>query len=116
MSDEIRPEVVEAIVRAMTQRNPAVLLEIAHLGVTPAERRAADDLMLATITATSDHQARIVKAMELLLHRRWDSPPTWEQLFDDVTPEIQAQLEDLYDAMPDGARVEYDRRYGRPSH
>jgi hypothetical protein len=115
VSEEIRPEVVEAIVRAMTHMDPTVLLEIAHLGVTPAERRAADDLMLVTMTAPSDHQARTLKAMELLLHRRWTSPPSWRQLFDDVTPEIQAQLEDLYDALPDGARAEYDRRYGRPS-
>lgn len=51
----------------------------------------------------------------MLVAREWPSPPTWGQLFDDLTPERAARLGELYDALPDGARVEYDRRYGRPA-
>jgi hypothetical protein len=41
-------------------------------------------------------------------------PSSWEQLFDDLTPDRAARLGELYDVLPDGARTEYDRRYGRP--
>ena len=40
----------------------------------------------------------------------------WADLFDSLAPERAAQLGTLYDALPDGARAEYDRRYGRPEN
>ncbi len=38
----------------------------------------------------------------------------WADLFDSLAPERAVQLGTLYEALPDGARAEYDRRYGRP--
>ena len=40
--------------------------------------------------------------------------PHLAELFDHLTPERAAALEDLYDVLPDGARAEWDSRYGRP--
>jgi hypothetical protein len=115
MSDEpIRPEVVEAIHRAVTTGDPTALEPLSGLRITPAERTAVDDLILSSLEAGADHRDRVDRAWSLLIRRGWESPPSWEQLFDEVTPEVQVQLGELYDALPDGARAEYDRRYGRP--
>lgn len=55
----------------------------------------------------------MLKATELIGDRKL-SEPTWADLFDGLTPDRAEQLRDLYDALPDGARAEYDRRYGYP--
>jgi hypothetical protein len=51
----------------------------------------------------------------LLLTRSYDEPPTWQQIFDDLSPEAVDQLGTLYDALPAGAQEEYQRRFGVPS-
>jgi hypothetical protein len=51
----------------------------------------------------------------LLLTRSYDEPPTWQRLFDDLTPEALDELGALYDALPAGAQEEYTRRFGVPS-
>jgi predicted Zn-dependent peptidase len=92
----------------------ARLAELARTGITPAERRRADELFLASMIASEDYQERQVEVWGILVTRQWPSPPTWQQLFDDLTPERAARLGERYDALPDGARIEYDKRYGRP--
>ena len=97
--------------------DPFVLAPLAEKGIriTTAERRQADELYLASIIASSDQRERFVKAMQVLIgDRRYAAPPGWSGLFDSLTPERAAQLRDLYDALPDGARAEYDQRYGHP--
>ena len=64
--------------------------------------------------ASQEHGQRRREVWQVLIARDWPSPPSWEQLFDDLTPERAARLGSLYDALPEGARAEYDRRYGRP--
>lgn len=100
---------------------PAALVKIeadidllAGKRITPAERKQADDLVLAALLASDHHRGRQVEVWDVLIARQWSSPPTWAQLFEDLTPERAARLRDLYDALPDGARAEYDRRYGPP--
>lgn len=102
---------------ALVAMDPARLLalEEAGTGITPAERAAAEDLYLASMLASLEHRERRLQAMQLVLgDRKFTTEPTWAELFDGLTPERAARLGDLYDALPDGARAEYDQRYGPP--
>ncbi len=64
--------------------------------------------------ADDAHRDRRAEVWHVLVARQWESSPTWAQLFDDLTPDRAARLGELYDVLPDGARVEYDVRYGGP--
>jgi hypothetical protein len=110
-SGEVRPEVVEAIVGVLRGGDPADLPP----GATSAEKAAAKDSYLSEFLAERGKRDRQSLAWELLLTRSYDEPPTWKQIFDDLTPEVHAELGDLYDALPAGAQEEYVRRFGIPS-
>jgi hypothetical protein len=112
---EIRPQVVQAVFSALMDMDPAKLAPLEAMKITAAEREHAEDLFAAALLANHDQRGRWLKSIEVLLgDRTFTTPPTWAELFDGLTPERAAQLRDLYDAMPDSARAEYDRRYGRP--
>jgi hypothetical protein len=65
--------------------------------------------------ARSGQRKRGLDAMQALIrNRKLSAGTTWHNLFDGLSPEHVSQLRDLYDALPDGARAEYDRRYGQP--
>jgi hypothetical protein len=104
-SGEVRPEVVEAIVGVLRGGDPADLPP----GATSAEKAAAKDSYLSEFLAERGKRDRQSLAWELLLTRSYDEPPTWKQIFDNLTPG------DLYDALPAGAQEEYVRRFGIPS-
>jgi hypothetical protein len=90
-------------------------LQAAGIRITPAERKQAEDLCAASLLASHDQRERCLDAMQVLIgDRQFSTPPTWAELFDGLTPERASQLRELYDALSDGARAEYDRRYGRP--
>jgi hypothetical protein len=108
---EVRPEVVEAIVGVLKGGDPAALPP----GATPAEKSAAKDAYLSEFLAERGKRDRQSQAWELLLTRSYDEPPTWKQIFDDLSPEVHAELGELYDALPAGAQEEYARRFGVPS-
>jgi hypothetical protein len=110
-SSEVRPQVVETIVGVLKGGDPAALPP----GATPAEKAAAKDEYLSEFLAERGKRDRQSQAWELLLTRSYDEPPTWRQIFDDLSPEVHAQLGDLYDALPAGAQEEYARRFGIPS-
>ena len=110
-SGEVRPEVVEAIVGVLKGGDPAELPP----GATAAEKAAAKDTYLSEFLAERGKRDRQSHAWELLLTRSYDEAPTWKQIFDDLSPEVHAQLGDLYDALPAGAQEEYARRFGIPS-
>ncbi len=115
MSEYVRPEVVQALVDAVIDPTPATLERMAAIDrVRPAERAAADSLTLSTLKATADHRDRTMEVWDVLLKRQWESPPSWGQLFDELTEADIERLRNLYDAMPDGARYEFEARYGRP--
>lgn len=118
MSDsELRPEVVDAVYTALLKMDPAPLLvlEEAGTGVTAAERAAAEDLYLNSMLASHDHRERWLRSMQVLFgDRKFDHDPTWAELFDGLSPEAASELRDLYDALSDGARAEYDRWHGAP--
>ena len=108
---EVRPEVVEAIVGVLRGDDPAALPP----GATAAEKPAAKDPYLSEFRAERGKRDRQSQAWELLLTRSYDEPPTWKQIFDDLDPEVHAQVGSLYDALPAGAQEEYARRFGVPS-
>jgi hypothetical protein len=110
-SSEVRPQVVETIVGVLKGGDPAALPP----GATAAEKAAAKDEYLSEFLAERGKRDRQSQAWELLLTRSYDEPPTWRQIFDDLSPEVHAQLGDLYDALPAGAQEEYARRFGIPS-
>jgi hypothetical protein len=110
-TNEVRPDVVEAIVGVLKGGDPADL----PAGATPAEKAAAKDRYLSEFVAERGKRDRQSQAWELLLTRSYDEPPTWQQIFDDLSPEVHAQLGGLYDALPAGAQEEYARRFGVPS-
>ncbi len=97
-SDEVRPEVVEAIVGVLRGADPAEL----PTGATAAEKAAAKDSYLSEFLAERGKRDRQSQAWELLLTRSYDEPPTWRQIFDDLSPDVHAELGELYDALPAG--------------
>jgi hypothetical protein len=108
---EVRPEVVEAIVGVLRGGDAAALPP----GATAAEKAAAKDSYLSEFLAERGKRDRQSHAWELLLTRSYDDPPTWQQIFDDLSPEVHEELGTLYDALPAGAQEEYARRFGQPS-
>ena len=111
---QARPEVVQAVLSAIIDQDTARLEALARTGVTQAELSQAENLVAASLQADHDQLDRQEEVWRILGAREWPSPPTWQQLLDDLTPERAARLRELYDALPDGARAEYDRRYGHP--
>ena len=108
---QVRPDVVEAIVGVLKGGDAAALPE----GATAAEKAAAKDSYLSEFLAERGKRDRQSHAWELLPTRSYDEPPTWKQIFDDLSPDVHAELGDLYDALPAGAQEEYARRFGVPS-
>ncbi|GAB3196195.1 hypothetical protein GCM10027261_18280 [Geodermatophilus arenarius] len=109
--DQVRPEVVEAIVAVLHGADPSGLPPSA----TAEEKAAAKDRYLSEFAAERSKRDRQAQAWELLLTRGYDEPPTWARLFDDLAPDAVEQLGELYDVLPEGAQEEYARRYGVPS-
>jgi hypothetical protein len=113
----VRPDIVQAVYSALFEVNPARLLALEAAGehVTAAERAAAENLFLESMMASLDHHERTLQAMKVLFgERKFTGRPSWADLFDGLSPDDAAGLRDLYDALPDGARAEYDQRYGHP--
>src|SRR3954453_20737888 len=109
--DDVRPEVVDAILGVLKGGDAATLPSSA----TRAEKAAAQDRYLSEFLAERSKRDRQAEAWELLLPRSYDEPPTWQRLFDDLSPEALQELGTLYDALPAGAQEEYARRFGIPS-
>jgi hypothetical protein len=108
---EPRPEVVDAIVAVLKGADPAGL----PAGASAEEKQVAKDRYLTEFAAERSKRDRQTQAWELLLTRSYDEPPTWQRLFDDLSPEAVEELGTLYDALPAGAQEEYARRFGVPS-
>ncbi len=111
---EPRPDVVQAYFTALTDMDPGKLAPLEDLGITAAERRQAEALFAASLEAGLDQRKRKLQALHVLIGDRKLDGASWADLFDGLTPDRAARLRDLYDALPDGARAEYDRRYGYP--
>ena len=113
MSDpqQVRPEVVDAILAVLKGADPAEL----PADATRAEKDTAMDRYLSEVVAERSKRDRQAQAWELLLTRSYEEPPTWQRLFDDLSPESLQELGTLYDALPAGAQEEYARRFGVPS-
>jgi hypothetical protein len=109
-TEQVRPEVVAAIVTALQETDPSNL----PADATRAEKDAAKDTYLSGMVAERGQRERQTRAWELLLTRSHDEPPSWEQLFDELPESSLSQLGELYDALPEGAQTEYARRYGAP--
>ena len=109
-TEQVRPEVVEAIVTALQETDPSNL----PADATRAEKDAAKDRYLSGVVAERAQRDRQHRAWELLLTRGHDEPPSWEQLFDELPESSHSQLAELYDALPEGAQAEYARRFGAP--
>ena len=108
---QARPEIVDAIFAVLKGADPAGL----PASATRAEKDAAKDRYLSEVLAERSKRDRQAHAWELLLTRSYDEPPTWQRLFDDLSPEALEELGELYDALPAGAQEEYARRFGIPS-
>ena len=112
---EVRPEVVQAIFSALVDMDPGKLapLEASGIRIAPAERKQADELYLACMLASFDQRECLLDAMKVLIGgRKLSAAASWSDLFDGLSPGRVSQLRDLYDTLPEGARAEYDRRYG----
>ena len=110
-SNDVRPDVVEAIVGVLKGGDAADLPP----GATAAEKAAAKDAYLSEFLAERGKRDRQSQAWELLLTRSYDEAPSWKQIFDDLDPSVHEELGTLYDALPAGAQEEYVRRFGVPS-
>jgi hypothetical protein len=109
-AEQVRPEVVAAIVTALQETDPSNL----PADATRAEKDAAKDRYLSGLVAGRAQRERQTRAWELLLTRSYDDPPSWKQLFDELPESSVRELGELYDALPEGAQAEYARRYGAP--
>jgi hypothetical protein len=109
-TEQVRPEVVAAIVTALQETDPSNL----PADATRAEKDAAKDRYLSGMVAERAQRERQTRAWELLLTRSYDEPPSWRQLFDELPETSVSQLGELYDALPEGAQAEYARRFGAP--
>ncbi|MGY5882497.1 hypothetical protein [Modestobacter lacusdianchii] len=109
-TEQVRPEVVAAIVTALQQTDPSNL----PADATRAEKDAAKDAYLSGMVADRAQRDRQSRAWELLLTRGHQDPPSWQQLFDELPESSVAELGELFDALPEGAQAEYARRYGAP--
>ena len=109
-TEQVRPEVVAAIVAALQETDPSNL----PADATRAEKDAAKDEYLSGMVAVRAQRDRQTRAWELLLTRSHEDPPSWSQLFDELPQSSVEQLAELYDALPEGAQAEYTRRYGAP--
>ena len=109
-TEQVRPEVVAAIVTALRETDPSNL----PADATRAEKDAAKDEYLSGMVAVRAQRDRQTRAWELLLTRRHNDPPSWQQLFDELPPSSLDELGELYDALPEGAQAEYTRRFGAP--
>ena len=122
-ASEMRPDVVQAVLRAMADNDHATLNDLLREGVTTAEYVEAMNAYGEGITAPdlpappgrADRGDRDFEVVKLLVGERMpDGATGWPDLFDALPLGRLPQLHDLYDALPDGARAEYDRRFGRP--
>ena len=109
-AEQVRPEVVAAIVTALENTDPSDL----PADATRAEKDAAKDQYLSGMVAERAQRDRQTRAWELLLTRGHDEPPSWQSLFDELPASSISELAELYDALPEGAQAEYTRRYGAP--
>jgi hypothetical protein len=109
-AEQVRPDVVAAIVTALKDTDPSNLPPDA----TRAEKDAAKDRYLSGMVAERGQRDRQTRAWELLLTRSHDDPPSWRTLFDELPESSLAELGELFDALPEGARTEYTRRFGTP--
>jgi hypothetical protein len=109
-TEQVRPEVVAAIVTALQNTDPSEL----PADATRAEKDAARDEYFAGMLAERAQRDRQTRAWELLMTRGHDEPPSWESLFDELPESSLPELAELYDALPEGAQTEYARRYGAP--
>src|SRR3954471_23103302 len=101
-SEQVRPEVVAAIVTALQETDPSNL----PADATRAEKDAGKDRYLSGMVAERAQRERQTRAWELLLTRSYDEPPSWRQLFDELPETSVSQLGELYDALPEGAQAE----------
>ena len=108
--EQVRPEVVAAIVAALRETDPSNL----PADATRAEKDAAKDEYLSGLVADRAQRDRQSRAWELLLTRGHEDPPSWAQLFDELPESSIPELGELYDALPEGAQAEYARRFGAP--
>jgi len=108
--------VIQALFEALISMDAAKLdaLEAAGEGVTATERRRAEELFASAMLADHNHQDRRAQMWNVLVARQWESPPSLQDLFDDLTQDRAVMLGEFYDVLPEAARAEYDRRYGRP--
>src|SRR4051812_32787504 len=109
--DQVRPEVVDAILGVLQGGDPAALPGSA----TREEKDAAKDRYLSEVLAERSKRDRQAHAWELLLTRSYDEAPTWQRIFDDLSPEALDELGSLYAPRPAGAQEESRRRFGVPS-
>ena len=134
----IRPDMVQAVLRAMAGNDHATLNDLLRSGVTTAEYVEAMNAYGEGVTVPDlpappdpeppapapavpapprrpDRRDRDFEVVKLLVGERMpDGATGWPDLFDALPLGRLPQLHDLYDALPDGARAEYDRRFGRP--
>jgi hypothetical protein len=124
---ELRPDIVRAIIRAMADNDSATLNDLLRGGVTTAEYVAAMNAYGEGTTVVDvvadvpeppsrrDRSDRDFEVVKLLVGERMPEGATgWPDLFDALPLGRLPQLHELYDALPDGARAEYDRRFGPP--
>jgi hypothetical protein len=114
----VRPEVVQAVFSAMYDNLPGKVAILKETGLTRAELREAEHLFLAALEGGGlDQMERRAEALLLLVGDRTNAEAAESTLaedFDQLTPESLARIRELHDALPDGVRAEYDRRYGKP--
>ncbi|WP_286690031.1 MULTISPECIES: hypothetical protein [unclassified Aeromicrobium] len=113
MSDNIHAEVVDAIVKAWTALDPSALQGLSE--VTREEKEAADALILEAFSLRQPQGEAFLKVYEVFQDAGLKvAGMSWPEVFDRLDDSHIARLRELYPAIPQGGRAEFDRRFGRP--
>ena len=108
-NEQVRPEVVAAYFKAISNMDPAALAGITNM--TPAEKTAAENLLLATTEVSADHHDRQLQVWAILAKTRFgEDNKSWAEIVNLLNPDDIADLLELSTALPDPLRAELARR------
>lgn len=96
--ESVRPEVVEAIVAAITMMNPAALE--GTVSITRAERDAANSVAAALLVASQPSRDEFIEIIGILVDGGYRMPMTWGQAWVIQSDENRDAVSEIFNGNP----------------
>ncbi len=96
--DQIRPEVVEAIMTALSKSDPAALEGITS--ITRAERDAANSVFASMLEVSQPSRHEFIEIMGILADGGYRQPMTWEQAWEVQDVEHRDAVSEIFNGNP----------------